>query len=338
MARSAWDRDSIAAATLCRSSAARVARELLAGDACSGDRSAPGPGVAAALVSVGRKGSAAAAGGSEGRWPGTIGVMPGGGGGGTDTGRLEPVPVTHAGGEDGALAGAGAPAGAADAAGASGGVGAGRAAAGASGAGATGDGAAGGGAVGRGAAGRLSPGWDRERRPAGAGVVSAPSRAARRPLRVSECFGSGAACPGSCARCAARLRGAGAAVEAACSFDADRRERGAFASSVSDATRASQAASQARTAATACRMVSAIAALAALFVAAPRRGVSAIATRSAVIASLMVVWSATPALARSATTASVAAESRARPEVPFRLCGSGRASSTANGTGSAGSG
>jgi hypothetical protein len=53
------------------------------------------------VVSVGRNGSPAAAGGSVVRWLGTIGVIPGGGGG-TDTGRLDPVPVTQAGDDIGA--------------------------------------------------------------------------------------------------------------------------------------------------------------------------------------------------------------------------------------------
>lgn len=103
-------------------------------------------------------------------------------------------------------------------------------------------------------------------------------------------------------------------------------------------TRASQPASQARTAATACRTVSATAEVSTRLTVA-RRGVSVMATRRAVIASL--IWSALarPSAARCAATASAATEtSRPRVTVPPSMPGSGSASRTASETGSAGSG
>src|SRR5689334_16728787 len=109
----------------------------------------------AALVRVGRNGWPLSAGGTDdGREPGTIGVMPGGGGG-TETGRL-------------AGPGSGVRLGRPDAA------------AGATGGGVTGRGASGGGMTGSGATGGLVSG----RGIAGAWLAAAGSGRLRRPSRV----------------------------------------------------------------------------------------------------------------------------------------------------------
>ena len=94
-------------------------------------------------------------------------------------------------------------------------------------------------------------------------------------------------------------------------------------------TSADAAASQARTAATACRTVSATALVIERFMPV-RRGVSAIATRSAVTASVIVAASATPASVSSA----MACASRPRPLAPLPSGpGSGSASRMASGIG-----
>src|SRR6185312_7991905 len=131
----------------------------------------------AAVVRVGRNGSPASAGGTVPRWVGAMGVIPGGGGGGDETGRLVGPSIRL--GMGSARPGGADTGGPATAAGAIG--------AGATGGGVTGAGATGGGPRGRGdASGALTgAGSGRLRRPV-TGVGSAAAgvgRTVRMPAR-----------------------------------------------------------------------------------------------------------------------------------------------------------
>ncbi len=236
------------------------------------------------------------------------------------------------------------------AAGATGGAAAGGTGIGATGGGAIGAGATGGGWTGCGPAGGAltAAAWDRERRAPSADASRDGSplpswldaAAARLPAERAARFGGVSPPPTSPID---RTDGVVAREVASAARRAARRPDGAgcvpVTRSASAPIRVSQARSQERTAATACRTVSAT--IGTIVRVTPvRRGVSAIATRSAVMASVMVTVSATPDAASCAATASASAPSRLRAPVPLAVSmpGSGRASSTARQTGSAGSG
>ncbi|SCG34286.1 hypothetical protein GA0070619_0010 [Micromonospora zamorensis] len=208
-------------------------------------RSAPRV-VIAAVVSVGRNGSPASAGGTMPRCAGAIGVIPGGGGGGEETGRLVGPSIRLGAGsarpgsvDDGGLA-----------------MAAGAIGAGATGGGVTGAGATGGGPSGRGDASGALPGIGsgrlrrptavRGRRPGWAGATAArrrcrPARSAHRLAR----HGGRRCRPSRPARRPTRHGGRrhGGRVPG----------QGAVTREPSALTRASQPASQARTEATAWR-------------------------------------------------------------------------------------
>ncbi len=127
--------------------------------------------------------------------------------------------------------------------------------------------------------------------------------------------------------------GTGLVAGCCCHWGTERTDPRPIRSSMTP-TSATAAASQARTAATDCRMASATAVVTERFMPV-RRGVSAMATCSAMIASAICVLSPTPVAASSATTC--ASRPRPAPLAPSRP-GSGSASRIAKGSGSAGSG